>query len=170
MLNIMCRGRSAERPEARKTMLFLDPKYLNRLVETSPDIIVAVDMEGTIVYYNDGARRGLQYPPEEMIGQNVTRLYPSIEEARRVMTAMRNSKDSGRVASFESTFRDKNNQMIPVAISASIIYDDDNQEIGSIGFARDIRGMRRREQLATAGEIAISLAHEINNPLEVIVN
>ena len=57
-----------------------------------------------------------------------------------------------------------------MAISASLIYDDDNKEIGSIGFARDVRGMRRREQLATAGEIAISLAHEINNPLEVITN
>jgi PAS domain S-box-containing protein len=151
-------------------MHFLDPKYLNRLVETSPDIIVAVDIKGTIVYYNDGARRGLQFTAEEIIGQNVTRLYPSIEEARRVMAAMRSSRDSGRISNFESTFRNKDNELIPVAISASLIYDDNNQEIGSIGFARDIRGMRRREQLATAGEIAISLAHEINNPLEVIVN
>jgi PAS domain S-box-containing protein len=150
-------------------MHFLDPKYLNRLVETSPDIIVAVDIKGTIVYYNDGARRGLQYTAEEIIGRNVTRLYPNIEEARRVMTAMRES-ETGRISSFESTFRNKDNENIPVAISASIIHDDDNQEIGSIGFARDIRRMRLREQLATAGEIAISLAHEINNPLEVIVN
>jgi len=152
-------------------MHFLDPKYLNRLVETSPDIIVAVDIKGTIVYYNDGARRGLQYTAEEIIGQNVSRLYPNIDEARRVMAAMRGSKDSGgRISSFESTFRNKDNELIPVAISASLIYDDDNKEIGSIGFARDIRRMRLREQLATAGEIAISLAHEINNPLEVIVN
>ena len=149
----------------------LDPKYLQRLVETSPDIIVAVDIKGTVVYYNDGARRGLQFTAEEIIGQNVARLYPSKEEARRVMTAMRNSKDNnGRISSFESVFRNKNNEDIPVAISASLIYDDDNKEIGSIGFARDVRGMRRREQLATAGEIAISLAHEINNPLEVITN
>ncbi|MGO9060355.1 MAG: response regulator [Candidatus Binataceae bacterium] len=152
-------------------MYSLDPKYLQRLVETSPDIIVAVDIKGTVVYYNDGARRGLQYTAEEIIGQNVARLYPSKEEARRVMTAMRNSKDNnGRISSFESIFRNKNNEDIPVAISASLIYDDDNNEIGSIGFARDVRGMRRREQLATAGEIAISLAHEINNPLEVITN
>jgi CheY-like chemotaxis protein len=86
------------------------------------------------------------------------------------MAAMRESKDNNRVSNFESVFRNKNNEDIPVAISASLIYDDDNKEIGSIGFARDIREMRRREQLATAGEIAISLAHEINNPLEVIVN
>ena len=148
----------------------LDPKYLQRLVETSPDIIVAVDIQGTVVYYNDGARRGLQYTAAEIIGQNVARLYPSKDEARRVMTAMRNSKDNGRVSGFESIFRNKDNEDIPVMISASLIYDDDNKEIGSIGFARDVRGMRRREQLATAGEIAISLAHEINNPLEVIVN
>ena len=65
------------------------------------------------------------------------------------MTAMRNSKDNnGRISSFESVFRNKNNEDIPVAISASLIYDDDNKEIGSIGFARDVRGMRRREQLA----------------------
>ena len=76
----------------------LDPKYLQRLVETSPDIIVAVDIKGTVVYYNDGARRGLQFTAEEIIGQNVARLYPSKEEARRVMTAMRNSKDNnGRI-------------------------------------------------------------------------
>jgi CheY-like chemotaxis protein len=30
--------------------------------------------------------------------------------------------------------------------------------------------MRQREQLATAGEIAVSLAHEMNNPLETIIN
>ncbi len=163
-------GTLTQRSEARGKMHSLDPKYLQRLVETSPDIIVAVDIKGTVVYYNDGARRGLQFTAEEIIGQNVTRLYPTIEEARRVMTAMRNSKDNNRISNFESVFRNKDNQDIPVAITAALIYDDDNNEIGSIGFARDIRGMRRREQLATAGEIAISLAHEINNPLEVIVN
>ena len=43
-------------------------------------------------------------------------------------------------------------------------------ELGSIGFAKDLREIRRHDQLATLGEIAVGLAHEINNPLEVIVN
>jgi CheY-like chemotaxis protein len=59
----------------------------------------------------------------------------------------------------------------PVAISGSIIYEKDGTTpAGSIGFARDIRMMRHREQLATAGEIAVRLAHEIYNPLEAITN
>jgi len=151
-------------------MLTLDQNYLKRLMESSPDIIIAVDREGIIIYYNDGARRVLRYTSEEIIGQKVTRIYLSLEEARKVMRALRESSDGGRISSFETILRDKDNHEIPVAISGSLIYDEQGAEIGSIGFARDIRRMRQREQLATAGEIAVSLAHEINNPLETITN
>ncbi|MDB5107724.1 MAG: hypothetical protein JWM69_665 [Candidatus Binatus sp.] len=151
-------------------MLPLDPKYFEHLLESCPDIIIGVDSEGTINYYNDGARTSLGYSSEEIIGQNCTRIYVSLEEARRVMKAMRDSGGGGRVASFETMFRDKSGEVIPVMISGSILHDDQGKEVGSIGFARDIRRMRRAQQLATAGEIAVSLAHEINNPLESITN
>ena len=151
-------------------MFTLDQNYLRSLVESSPDIVIAVDREGTIIYYNDGARRNLHFTSQEMIGQKVTRIYPSLEEARRVMAAMRASPDGGRIANFETVLCDNDHHQIPVAISGSLIYDELGSEVGSIGFARDIRQMRQREKLATAGEIAVSLAHEINNPLESITN
>jgi PAS domain S-box-containing protein len=151
-------------------MFSLDQKYIQRLIESSPDMIVAVDSDGTIVYYNDGARKSLHYTGQEMIGRKADDIYPSLEEARRVMKAMRDSDDGGRISNFETNFRDKDGSLIPVMISGSIIYDDEHKEIGSIGFARDIRRMRVRQQLATVGEIAVSLAHEINNPLESITN
>ena len=152
-------------------MLPLDTKYLQRLVESSPDIIIAVDRQGVISYYNDGARQNLGYAPDEVIGRPCAdSIYPSIEEARRVMHAMRESANGNRIANFETAFRNKAGQVIPVMISGGLIHDDQGNEIGSIGFARDIRRMRQREQLATVGEIAVSLAHEINNPLESILN
>ena len=67
----------------------LDQKYFRRLIESSADIIIAVDKDGIVNYYNEGARTSLGYNSEEIIGQNCMRIYPSIEEARRVMTAMR---------------------------------------------------------------------------------
>jgi len=146
-------------------MLTLDQNYLKSLIESSPDIIIAVDRDGTIIYYNDGARRNLRHSSAEIIGQKIDRIYSSMEEARRVMKAMR-AAEGGRISNFETMLRDKDNHQIAAAISGSIIYDDDHAEVGSIGFARDIRLMRQREQLATCGEIAVSLAHEINNPLE----
>jgi PAS domain S-box-containing protein len=148
----------------------LDHNYLESLVESSPDIIIAVDRDGKIIFYNDGARKNLHYSAEEMVGQKITNIYPSLEEARRVMKAMRAaSEDSGRISNFETVLRSKDGNLIPVAISGSIIYEN-GAPAGSIGFARDIRMMRHREQLATAGEIAVSLAHEIYNPLEAITN
>jgi PAS domain S-box-containing protein len=150
-------------------MLTLDQNYLKTLIESSPDIIIAVDRDGTVIYYNDGARRNLRYSAGEIIGQKVDRLYSSLDEARRVMKARR-AAEGGRISSFETVLRDKDGLQIACAISGSIIYDEARHEVGSIGFARDIRRMRQREQLATCGEIAVSLAHEINNPLETITN
>src|SRR5262245_42114609 len=138
--------------------------YFEKLLESSPDIVVAVDRAGTIIFYNDGARQTLGYSPEEVLGQHVTRLYPDLAEARKVMTAMREGRNC------ETVFVARSGTRIPVLIAGSIIRDGGGQELGSIGFAKDVREIRRQDQLATLGEVAIGLAHEINNPLEVIVN
>jgi PAS domain S-box-containing protein len=138
--------------------------YFEKLLESSPDIVVAVNRQGVISFYNDGARKTLGYTPEEVLGQHVTRLYPDLAEARKVMAAMRQGRNC------ETTFVMKNGARIPVVIAGSIIRDAEGRELGSIGFAKDLREIRRHDQLATLGEVAIGLAHEINNPLEVIVN
>ena len=148
------------------------PQYFQKLVESCPDIIIAVDKQGTIIFYNDGARQNLGFSPEEVLGKKVLEVYPSLDEARKVMAAMRTdeAEGKGRVSNFETIFKTKKGERIPVAISASIIYDDVGNEAGSIGFAKDIRELRRRDQLATLCEFAIGLSHEINNSLEVLVN
>src|SRR5262245_35703842 len=69
---------------------------LERLVEASPDIVVATDRHGTVCYYNDGARANLGFPREEVIGRVVTNLYPSRQEAQRVMAAMRDPNIDAR--------------------------------------------------------------------------
>jgi PAS domain S-box-containing protein len=43
-------------------MLSLDQKHLQRLIESSSDIVIAVDKDGIVNYYNDGARTSLGYP------------------------------------------------------------------------------------------------------------
>src|SRR5262245_24210375 len=150
----------------------LPAQYFQKLVESCPDIIISLDKQGTITFYNDGARQNLGFAYEEVLGKNVLTIYPSLEEARRVMAAMRaaDGHGRGRVRNFETVFKTKKGEKIPVAISASITYDDQGNEIGSIGFAKDLREIRRRDQMVTLAEIAIGLSHEINNSLEVLVN
>jgi PAS domain S-box-containing protein len=150
----------------------LPVQYFQKLVESCPDIIISVDKNGKIIFYNDGARQNLGFSSEEVMGKSVLEIYPSLEEARKVMAAMRaaDGASKGGVRNFETVFKTKKGEKIPVAISASITYDERGNEIGSIGFAKDIREIRRRDQLVTLGEIAIGLSHEINNSLEVLVN
>ncbi len=151
----------------------LPPIYFEKLLENSPDIIVAVDRRGTIIFYNDGARSTLGYSPEEVLGEHVGRLYPDVTEARKVMTAMRagyGAEDPGRIRNFETTFLTKSGTRIPVAISGSLIHTAEGDELGSIGFAKDLSEIRRHDQLVTVGQVAIGLAHDVNNLLVVILN
>jgi PAS domain S-box-containing protein len=150
----------------------LTKDQLERLTNRSPDIVIATDRKGCVVYFNDGAHDTLGYEPEEVLGEFVGIFYPTIEEARRVGSAMRSPEYGGesRVNALETTFVARSGEHIPVAISGTILHDEAGLEDGTIGYAKDLREIRRKDKLATLGEVAIGLAHEINNPLAVIVN
>jgi len=150
----------------------LSRERLQRLVDRSADIVVATDRRGTVVYYNDGAKKSLGYAPEEILGTFVGRLYPGVEEARRVMECMRSPEHGGpgTADAIQTCFVDKDGELIPVAISGAILHDEEGHEDGTIGFAKDLREILHKDQLATLGEVAIGLSHEINNPLAVILN
>jgi len=145
---------------------------LQRLIARSTDIVVATDEEGNVAFYNDGASRILGYTGKEILGEAVGRLYPSLDEARRVMRAMRGEGHGGPgvCESYQTTFVAKSGEEIPVAISGAILYDEGGDEDGTIGFAKDLREILRKDKLATLGEVAIGLSHEINNPLAVVLN
>ena len=150
----------------------LTRERLEQLVARSTDIVVGTDGDGTVVYYNDGAKKSLGYTAEEMLGTYVGKVYPSLDEARRVMKAMRSPDHGGEgiVETFRTTFLAKSGERIPVAISGTILRDEHGHEDGSIGFAKDLREILLKDQLATLGEVAVGLSHEINNPLAVILN
>src|SRR5258706_2125621 len=143
-----------------------------RLIARSTDIVVATDRAGRVIYYNDGASRILGYKIHEILGSNVVTLYPSLAEAKRVMKAMRGEGHGGRgiVETFQTSFRSKFGADVAVAISGTLLHDAKGNEDGTIGFAKDLREILRKDQLATLGEVAVGLSHEINNPLGVIVN
>jgi len=146
--------------------------YFEKLLERSPDIVVAADRRGTIIFYNDGARQTLGYSAAEVLGKTVFALYPSESEARRVMAALRSAEHggSGQIHNFECALKHKTGRVVPVAMSGSIIHDPRGKEHGSIGFAKEIAELQLHERIHTLGELAIGLAHEINNPLESLVN
>jgi PAS domain S-box-containing protein len=150
----------------------LSKEKLEELIARSTDLVIATNREGNIIFYNDGASRSLGYGPDEILDRFVVTVYPDVAEAKRVMAAMRGPDFGGVgiVETFQTTFFSKAGSRIPVAMSATITYDESGEPDGTIGFAKDLREILRKDQLATLGEVAVGLSHEINNPLGVILN
>ncbi len=150
----------------------LSQEVLQSLIAHSTDIVVATDGKGNVSYYNDGASRILGYTEAEILGVYVESLYPTLDEAKRVMRCMRSPEYGGKgvAENVETKFLSKQGEEIPVAISGCVIYDENGKEDGTIGFAKDLREILKKDQLATLGAVAVGLSHEINNPLAVILN
>ena len=72
-------------------------------------------------------------------------LYGSEAAAKEVLREMR--KRGGTVSGFDSVVRAKDGSSIPVLISASMLHDEEGHEVGTVGFATDMRE-RKREQEA----------------------
>jgi adenylate cyclase len=119
-------------------------RYLTRLIESSSDAIIATDKQGKVVLFNEGAETLLGYRAEEVIGRPPTDLYGGEEQARELAREMR--KRGGTVAGFESALTTKDRNSIPVLISASVLFGEHGEEVGTVGFATDLRTRKRDEE------------------------
>jgi PAS domain S-box-containing protein len=109
---------------------------LRAFLQTLPDIVVATDQMGLVVFFNQGAEEVLGYSSDEILGRHVMELYPSSEEAKRVMAAVRDpSRDGpGRVSTFPTTFLTKSGREVPALISVALV--EAKARAGTIGVAR----------------------------------
>ena len=55
-------------------------------------------------------------------------------------------KRGGSVSGLESVLRAKDGSSIPVLISASVLFDEEGQEVGMVGFTTDLRERKRAEE------------------------
>jgi PAS domain S-box-containing protein len=151
--------------------------YLRNLVRSSRDAIITTDPQGRIVVWNEGATRMLGWAAGEIVGASVLKVYGSADEARDIMRKLMAPGASGQIESHETTLLAKSGDRIPVALSASALYDAQKQFLGTAGISRDLRPWKRlerelvaAEKAATLGEVAATFCHEINNFLEEILS
>ena len=169
-------GSMARQKTLAETRAERSTREMAAIVEYSADAIFSTNPDGTITSWNRAAEHLFGYSPEEAVGMSASRLAPPDrqDESNRNRQTF---NDGGNVDPYQTERIRKNGKLVPVLLSITSLRDTRGNIVGASVIARDIsaekqseEAVRRSEKLATAGRLAASIAHEINNPLEAVVN
>jgi PAS domain S-box-containing protein len=162
------------------------------IVETANDAVVSMDETGTILLANPATKRIFGYDPIEIVGKPLTMLMPEMMRSlhengfkRYLATGKRHLNWQG----IELTAQRKDGQEFAVEVSFGELTNDGHKLF--TGFIRDISERKQAEdqlrasernlqmtqaelvrvsRLTTMGELAASIAHEVNQPLTAVIN
>jgi PAS domain S-box-containing protein len=154
---------------------------LAAIVESSEDAIVGKALDGTIMSWNAGAERMFGYSAGEMLGRHISILAPP-DRPCEVPAMLERIRLGERVDHFETVRVRKDGRRIDVSVTISPIRDVSGKVLGAAAIKREITEQKRVNEeiramtqqlwqaakLASVGELAASIAHELNNPLATV--
>ncbi|NQT63576.1 MAG: PAS domain S-box protein [Candidatus Marinimicrobia bacterium] len=116
--------------------------YANNLIESSLDMIIAVDNKRKITEFNTSAEETFGYNRSEVIGKHVNLLYANPKEGLKVhKQTVLNGHHVQEILN-----KRKNGDIFPSLLSASILKDKDGNQMGVMGVSKDITEDKETEE------------------------
>jgi two-component system sensor kinase FixL len=159
--------------------------HLKSILDTVPDAMIIIDERGLIQSFSAAAERLFGYQGDEVVGENINIMMPSpYREShdgylqRYLRTGERRIIGIGRVVVGQR----KDGSTFPMELAVGEMKSANRQFF--TGFIRDLTERQRTEarlqelqselvhisRLTAMGEMAATLAHELNQPLSAIAN
>jgi two-component system sensor kinase FixL len=168
-----------------KTALQRRETHLQSVLDTVPDATIVIESDGTMTSFNRAAVRQFGYQPDEVLGQNVKMLMPApYREQHDGYLHRYLSTGEKRIIGIDRVVvgRRKDGSTFPMTLAVGETRNDDKTYF--TGFIRDLTERQESEarlheaqgelarlaRLNELGEMASTLAHELNQPLSAIAN
>jgi PAS domain S-box-containing protein len=147
-------------------------KRFRELVDTSPDAIALVNLEGKIMVVNNRSIQQLGYEEQELIGLNALELFTQ-EDRKTAMEKMAETIRLGRLRNIELNLLRKDGSSVPVEMNTALIYDDKGNPDSFMATIRDITERKKAEKMRKELEerrdnFVWMTSHELRTPITVL--
>lgn len=163
------------RKEAEKLLRESNTRFQD-LLESAPDAVVVTNKAGSVTLVNAKTEEIFGFDRKELIGKSVDRLLP--DHLQKIHAEHRNNYLSNPQLRYLGTEQDifgrrKDGSEFPIDVKLSPFFTEDGLRITTI--IRDVTERKQAEEqvvraarLAALGQMSTALAHELNNPLQII--
>lgn len=129
-----------------KRRMETEGQFLASIVSSSEDAIIGVDLDTTIISWNNGAEQIFGYTPDDIIGKQISVLHTS--GTHDLQSSLLDRVLCGEVINqYETQQQCKNGSVIDVSLTLSQILDPDK---GVIGFSFIVRNITNRKSIENA--------------------
>ncbi len=151
--------------------LRLQSNFMQKLIKTSEEGIVATDKKFNVVVYNPAAENILGYSPPEVLYTKKAKDLFSKELMRHYQARRHEKQNIAKLKHLETNILNKDGTAIPVRFIGTFLYER-KKVMGSVAFLQDLREIKRlekellmSERLATVGQTVAGMAHGVKNIL-----